>query len=196
MTPELCRGFLSALSFLHAQRFQLLLDRPLRPIDCARVVAQIVGEVRAEEERVELERKLRGIDGRIEVSFVDSHANRFLERADPIVHQSTNRVAHDTGTSIEFERRGREKTSTGKNAASQIKNVDTVIPGHSPLTDWKAFEEFTEFNRAFLDAVQQAKKDGKSAEDAAAGLKLPDKFKDFGTQRLKDNVTKIYTELK
>ena len=64
------------------------------------------------------------------------------------------------------------------------------------MTDWKAFQEFAEFNRAFLEAVQQSKKEGKSAEDAAAALKLPEKFKDFGTPRLKDNVTKIYTELK
>jgi hypothetical protein len=83
-----------------------------------------------------------------------------------------------------------------KNAASRIKDVETVIPGHSPVTDWKAFQEFAEFNRAFLEEVQQSKKEGKSVEDAAAALKLPEKFKDFGTPRLKDNVTKIYTELK
>ena len=91
---------------------------------------------------------------------------------------------------------GVEYPKTLKNAASRIKNVETVIPGHSPVTDWKTFQEFAEFNRAFLEAVQQSKKEGKSAEDAAAALKLPEKFKDFGTPRLKDNVTKIYTELK
>jgi cyclase len=91
---------------------------------------------------------------------------------------------------------GVEYPNTLKNAASGIKDVETVIPGHSPVTDWKAFQEFAEFNRAFLEAVQQSKKEGKSAEDAAAALKLPEKFKDFGTPRLKDNVTKIYTELK
>jgi cyclase len=91
---------------------------------------------------------------------------------------------------------GVEYPNTLKNAASRIKDVETVIPGHSPVTDWKAFAEFAEFNRAFLEAVQQSKKEGKSADDAAAVLKLPEKFKDFGTPRLKDNVTKIYTELK
>jgi cyclase len=91
---------------------------------------------------------------------------------------------------------GVEYPNTLKNAASRIKDVETVIPGHSPVTDWKAFQEFAEFNRAFLEAVQQSKKEGKSVEDAAAALKLPEKFKDFGTPRLKDNVTKIYTELK
>jgi hypothetical protein len=91
---------------------------------------------------------------------------------------------------------GVEYPNTLKNAASRIKDVETVIPGHSPVTDWKAFQDFAEFNRAFLEAVQQSKKEGKSADDAAAVLKLPEKFKDFGTPRLKDNVTKIYTELK
>jgi cyclase len=85
---------------------------------------------------------------------------------------------------------------TLKKAAAGIKGVETVIPGHSAVTTWNAFVEYGEFNQAFLSAVQQAIKDGKSVEDAIAGLTLPEKFKDYNMGGVKDNVTKIYGELK
>jgi glyoxylase-like metal-dependent hydrolase (beta-lactamase superfamily II) len=80
-------------------------------------------------------------------------------------------------------------------AVKGIRDVATVIPGHSAVTDWKAFAEFAEFNRAFLEAVRTAKAAGKTAEQAAAELTLPDRFKDFAMNRAKDNVAKIYAEL-
>jgi cyclase len=80
-------------------------------------------------------------------------------------------------------------------AASTIKDVDTVIPGHSPVTTWTAFVEYGEFNKAFLTAVQDAKKAGKTAEQAAAELKLPEKFKDYNVGRAKVNVEAIYADL-
>ena len=49
---------------------------------------------------------------------------------------------------------------------------------------------------AFLDATKAAFKAGKSAEDAVAQFKMPDKFKDYNMNGVKDNVTKIYAELK
>jgi glyoxylase-like metal-dependent hydrolase (beta-lactamase superfamily II) len=85
---------------------------------------------------------------------------------------------------------------TLKKAASKIKNVDSVITGHSDVLPWSAVGEFAEFNKAFLDATRAAMKQGKSADDAAAALTLPDKFKDYQMAGTKDNVTKIYGELK
>jgi cyclase len=79
--------------------------------------------------------------------------------------------------------------------AAGVKDVDTVIPGHSAVTTWAAFVEFGEFNKAFLTAVQDAKKAGKTAEQAAAELKLPEKFKDYGVARAKANVEAIYADL-
>jgi cyclase len=82
-------------------------------------------------------------------------------------------------------------------AAKAIQGVDTVIPGHTPTTTtWYAFVEFGEFNAAFLAAVQQAFDAGKTVDEAVAGLTLPEKFKDYGMQNAKDNVAKIYAELK
>src|SRR5436190_15369563 len=112
---------LRALPPPHPQRFELLIDRALRSVDRARVVAEVVGEVGAEEERVELEGELRGIDGRIEMAFVDRHADCFFECADPVVHQTPHGVANGTGTAVEFERCGGEEASAGEDAASQIR---------------------------------------------------------------------------
>jgi glyoxylase-like metal-dependent hydrolase (beta-lactamase superfamily II) len=86
---------------------------------------------------------------------------------------------------------------TLRRAAAAITNVDTVIPGHTDTTvPWSAFIEYGEFNAAFLAAVRTAFEGGKTVEEAIAGLALPEKFKDYGMQRVKDNVTLIYSELK
>ena len=80
-------------------------------------------------------------------------------------------------------------------AIAGVKNVDTVIPGHSTVMKWQDFVEFGEFTRSFLTAVQAAKKAGKTPEQAAAELTLPAKFKDYAMARAKDNVAAIYTQL-
>lgn len=81
-------------------------------------------------------------------------------------------------------------------AAEGIKGVESVIPGHSPLADWAAFKEYGEFMRDFVAAVEQAKKGGKTAEQAVTDLKLPEKYKDFNLGRAKGAVNVIYSELK
>src|SRR5688572_28364075 len=80
-------------------------------------------------------------------------------------------------------------------AAAGIRNVDTVIPGHSTVMKWADFQEYAEFNRAFLDAARAAHKAGKTAEQAAMELKLPDKFKDYGLGRAATNFGVIFGEL-
>jgi hypothetical protein len=89
-----------------------------------------------------------------------------------------------------------EYPKTLAKAAAGIKGVDSVIPGHSGVTDFATFKEFGAFIQDFVAAIQQAKKDGKTADQAAADYKLPDKYKDYGVGRLKDDVAKIYTETK
>jgi cyclase len=82
-------------------------------------------------------------------------------------------------------------------ASAGIKDVETVIPGHTPTTTtWAAFVEFGEFNAAFVSAVRQAVTEGKTVDQAVAGLRLPEKFKDYGLQSAKAYVTNIYRELK
>lgn len=91
---------------------------------------------------------------------------------------------------------GVEFPKTLMKAAANIRNVDTVIPGHSVVTDWNAFKEYGEFMRDLVAAVEQAKKAGKTADEAAAEIKLPEKYKDYNTGRIKDAVTRIHAGLK
>jgi len=107
----------------------------------------------------------------------------FAAKATPLIDMNNG------GSGVEYP------ATLGK-AVAEIKDVETVIPGHSPVTDWKTFQEFAEFNKDFLAAVEAAKKAGKTADEAAAGLQLGERWKDYGMTRAKDNVTKIYSELK
>ena len=80
-------------------------------------------------------------------------------------------------------------------AAAGIKDVDTVIPGHSPVTTFATFVEYGEFMKAVVAAATEAKKAGKTVDQGAAELKLPEKFKDYAVARAKDNFTAIYADL-
>ena len=79
--------------------------------------------------------------------------------------------------------------------AGGIKNVDTVIPGHSAVSTWQDLVDYGEFNRAVLSAAQAAKQAGKTSEQAATELVLPAKFKDYVVTRAKDNMAIIYKQL-
>ena len=79
--------------------------------------------------------------------------------------------------------------------AAGIKDVDTVITGHSTLMTVADVFEYAEFNKAFLAAVQGSMKAGKKAEQALAELKLPDRFSAYVMTGARDNVPKIYAEL-
>lgn len=93
------------------------------------------------------------------------------------------------GSAIEYPK-------TLAKAAAGIKGVESVIPGHSAVTDWNAFKEYGEFMRDIVAAAEQAKKDGKTAEQAAKDIKLPEKYQGYDLRRLPDGVTKIYADLK
>ena len=85
-----------------------------------------------------------------------------------------------------------------------VKNVDTIINGHSPMTmKWQDLVEWGEFNRYFLTYTQQSLKAGKSAEEAMKEFKVPDgKFQGYnvtpgrGRGGPAGNVGIIYEELK
>jgi cyclase len=64
-------------------------------------------------------------------------------------------------------------------ASAGIKNVDIVITGHSTIMKWQDFVDYGEFNRLFLAHARESLKANKTAEQAMADLKLPEKFKDY-----------------
>ena len=51
------------------------------------------------------------------------------------------------------------------------------------------------FNRDFLAAVQTAIEAGKNADQAAAGLSLPEKYRSYDMHETKANIRAIYQEL-
>ena len=81
-------------------------------------------------------------------------------------------------------------------AAAGIKGVESVIPGHSTVMTWNDFKEYGDFMRELVAAIEQAKKAGKTVDQAAADLKLPEKYKDYNMGRLKADITTVYGELK
>ena len=89
---------------------------------------------------------------------------------------------------------------TIRKAVAGIKSVDIVITGHSNTTmKWQDFVDYGEFNRLFLEHAQASLKAGKTAEQAMADFKLPDKFKDYniagGRGGPGGNFNVIYQEL-
>src|SRR5205823_14711893 len=104
----------SASGALDAQAGEAVFDRARGTLERALVLAQVVGEVRAEEDRVDLERELRGVDARMKMPFVDREKNRFLDRADPVIHRRLDGVAHRTAAAVKLERRRGEKAAAGE----------------------------------------------------------------------------------
>ena len=84
-------------------------------------------------------------------------------------------------------------------AYSSIKNVDTIITGHSTQMTMSDLKDYADFNRDFLMAVQEGKKAGKSVDDIANSWKIPARYTGYATPaetRLKSNVQVVYDELR
>jgi cyclase len=84
-------------------------------------------------------------------------------------------------------------------AADSVKNIDTVITGHSTTMTMNDLKEYAQFNRDFLKDVSDAKKAGKSVDEVANSWKIPAKYMGYAAPqpvRLKANVQVIYDELK
>ena len=87
---------------------------------------------------------------------------------------------------------------TLQKAYNTIKNVDTIITGHSTQMTWADLKEYADFNRDFLNDVRAARKAGKSVDEVAAAWKIPAKYKGYGepqAARLKANVQVVSDEL-
>ena len=79
-----------------------------------------------------------------------------------------------------------------------LKNVDTIITGHSTQMTMADLKEYIAFNREFLNDARQAKTAGKSVDDFAASWKIPAKYAGYAApdaNRLKNNAKLAYSEL-
>jgi len=80
-------------------------------------------------------------------------------------------------------------------AAAGIKGVESVIPGHSPVTTWQAFVDYGEFMKTFVGSVTASAKSGLTPDAAVAAFVPAEKFKSYNISRAKTNVEVIYKEL-
>jgi glyoxylase-like metal-dependent hydrolase (beta-lactamase superfamily II) len=83
--------------------------------------------------------------------------------------------------------------------AATLANVDAIITGHSTVMTPADLKEYAAFNRDFLDYVRQAKKAGKSVDEAASGYKIPEKYAGYRAPQpdsIKNNIEVVYAELK
>ncbi len=89
-------------------------------------------------------------------------------------------------------------------ATKTITGIEHVITSHGPgpkgrqrnWPTWNDFQEYAEFTREFVDVVTASWKNGRTAEQAAAELKLPDQYKNYRLDEAKATIEMIFTELK
>jgi cyclase len=84
---------------------------------------------------------------------------------------------------------------TLQKAIAGIKNIDTVIPGHSPMQTPKDLEVWQKFTAALLSHAIDQMKAGKSVDDATASFSI-DKFEGYKKERVKGSIQAVYDELK
>jgi len=92
---------------------------------------------------------------------------------------------------------------TLQKAHDGIRNVDTIINGHTPAqTTWADLQEFATFNKELVEWMQAQLKAGKTPEQAAAEWKLPGKYTGYATSvsglfgGLAGRIATLQTEMK
>jgi len=97
--------------------------------------------------------------------------------------------AGNGGSGVEFP-------NTLAKAIAGIKDIDTVIPGHSPIAKPAQLQEFQRYNAALVAEVRKVVQAGKSLDDAtAAATAMTAKFQGYKTERVKAAVQVMYDEL-
>jgi hypothetical protein len=99
-------------------------------------------------------------------------------------------VANNSGSAVEF-------SATLQQAVSTIKNVDTVVGGHTPTpVTWADFRTFTDFYKDFLTSAQAALKKGTGVDEFVASYRLPEKYVGFKVDpaQVKANAEAIWKE--
>jgi glyoxylase-like metal-dependent hydrolase (beta-lactamase superfamily II) len=127
-------------------------------------------------------------------TFVVFPAVRVMHGGDmfPRSHMPFIDVAANSGSAVEF-------SETLQKAVSTIKNVDTVVGGHTPSpVTWNDFRTFTDFYRDFLTSAQDGMKKGTAVDDFVKTYRVPDKYKGFQAdpQQVMANAKAIWTESK
>src|SRR5262249_39645007 len=106
-------------------------------------------------------------------SFVVFPALRTMHAGDMFAWKALPYVDTDNGGSVVAQ------PDTLAKVAATIKNVDTVIPGHIPVTTWNDFKEYGEFTKDFVAFARSEIGAKKTLQQAVADYKVPAKYKDY-----------------
>lgn len=108
-------------------------------------------------------------------AFVEFVANKVMHVGDTFPNKGLPIMDKQNGGS------GVQYAATVRKAADGVKGVDTLINGHTPAQTTPAdMREFADFVSDFVAHVQAAKKAGKTAAQAVAEWKNPEKYKGYG----------------
>lgn len=98
--------------------------------------------------------------------------------------------ANNGGSAVEI-------AETLNKAYETLRDVDTIITGHSVQMTPADLKEYIAFNREFLADVRAAKKAGKTVDEVASTWKIPAKYVGYAepaANRMKNNVQLVYNE--
>jgi glyoxylase-like metal-dependent hydrolase (beta-lactamase superfamily II) len=101
-------------------------------------------------------------------------------------------VANSGGSAVEFNQ-------TLQGAATTIKNVETVIGGHTPSpVMWNDFRAYVDFYADFFSSARNSMKKGASLDEFVKTYRVPDKYKGFVADpaRVRANAEAIYNEIR
>ena len=106
-------------------------------------------------------------------TFVVFPALRTMHVGDMFAWKALPYIDADNGGSVV------EQPKTLAKAVATVKNVDTIINGHIPVSTWKDLQEFAGFTADFVAYAGQSLKAGKSVEQAAKDYKVDPKYKGY-----------------
>jgi cyclase len=108
-------------------------------------------------------------------AFVVFPALRTMHAGDIFASKSVPLIDEANGGSM------MEISASLMKAYNGIKNVDTIINGHTPAqTTFADLKEYADFNKDLVAWMESELKSGKTPEQAAAEWKLPEKYKTRG----------------
>ena len=100
--------------------------------------------------------------------------------------------ANNGGTGLEIGK-------TLAKAARSVKNVDSIISGHSTVMSMADLREYAQFNDDFANAVREAKQKGSTVDEFVKTWKIPAQYKGYAdpqATRLLSNARIVWDEIK
>ena len=106
-------------------------------------------------------------------TFVVFPALRTMHVGDFFAWKALGYIDTDNGGSVV------EQPKTLAKAIATVKNVDTIINGHIPVSTWADLKEYAAFTKDFVAFAEREMKAGKTVDQAAAEYTVAPKYKGY-----------------